>query len=52
MTHPDEGALQALIDGELPPGLRAEAEAHLRRLVKLGRAEAVAGGEPVGYVAV
>lgn len=30
MTHPDEGALQALIDGELPPGERAAAEAHLR----------------------
>ncbi|MFE5815148.1 MBL fold metallo-hydrolase [Streptomyces sp. NPDC056479] len=30
----------------------AEAEAHLRRLVKSGRAEAVAGGEPVAYVAV
>ncbi|MFI5682274.1 MBL fold metallo-hydrolase [Streptomyces sp. NPDC051636] len=30
----------------------SEAEAHLRRLVKLGRAEAVAGGEPVAYVAV
>ena len=30
----------------------AEAEAHLRRLVKLGRAEAVAGSEPVTYVAV
>ena len=30
MTHPGEGALQALIDGELAPGPRAEAEAHLR----------------------
>jgi glyoxylase-like metal-dependent hydrolase (beta-lactamase superfamily II) len=30
----------------------SEAEAHLRRLVKLGRAEAAAGGEPVTYVAV
>ncbi|KAB1148719.1 MBL fold metallo-hydrolase [Streptomyces luteolifulvus] len=30
----------------------SEAEAHLRRLVKLGRAEAVTGGEPVRYVAV
>ncbi|WP_055489795.1 MBL fold metallo-hydrolase [Streptomyces sp. TP-A0356] len=30
----------------------AEAEAHLRRLVKLGRAEAVAGSDPVAYVAV
>ncbi|MFG2131605.1 MBL fold metallo-hydrolase [Streptomyces sp. NPDC048751] len=30
----------------------SEAEAHLRRLVKLGRAEAVAGTEPVTYVAV
>lgn len=30
----------------------SEAEAHLRRLVKLGRAEAVAGSDPVGYVAV
>ncbi|MFF4038499.1 MBL fold metallo-hydrolase [Streptomyces sp. NPDC001816] len=30
----------------------SEAEAHLRRLVKLGRAEPVAGGEPVAYVAV
>ncbi|AWE50011.1 MBL fold metallo-hydrolase [Streptomyces nigra] len=40
----------------IPPGSRtiavAEAEAHLRRLVKLGRAEAVAGSEPVAYVAV
>ncbi|MGV9237729.1 MBL fold metallo-hydrolase, partial [Streptomyces nigra] len=40
----------------IPPGSRtiavAEAEAHLRRLVKLGRAEAVAGGEGVAYVAV
>ncbi|WP_395360370.1 MBL fold metallo-hydrolase [Streptomyces sp. YH02] len=30
----------------------SEAEAHLRRLVKLGRAEAVPGTEPVEYVAV
>ncbi|MFV8187540.1 MULTISPECIES: MBL fold metallo-hydrolase [unclassified Streptomyces] len=30
----------------------SEAEAHLRRLVKLGRAEAVAGSDPVTYVAV
>ncbi|MFJ7344047.1 MBL fold metallo-hydrolase [Streptomyces sp. NPDC101110] len=30
----------------------SEAEAHLRRLVKLGRAEAVPGSEPVTYVAV
>ena len=30
----------------------SEAEAHLRRLVKLGRAEPVPGGEPVAYVAV
>ncbi|MEI5524358.1 MBL fold metallo-hydrolase [Streptomyces brasiliscabiei] len=30
----------------------SEAEAHLRRLVKLGRAEAVAGSDPVVYVAV
>ncbi|WP_338676362.1 MBL fold metallo-hydrolase [Streptomyces sp. SCSIO 30461] len=30
----------------------SEAESHLRRLVKLGRAEAVAGSEPVTYVAV
>jgi anti-sigma factor RsiW len=28
-THWDEGALQALIDGELPPGDAAAAEAHL-----------------------
>jgi glyoxylase-like metal-dependent hydrolase (beta-lactamase superfamily II) len=41
---------------QIPYGSRniaiAEAEAHLRRLVKLGRAEAVAGSEPVTYVAV
>ncbi|MBC9724074.1 MBL fold metallo-hydrolase [Streptomyces sp. TRM68367] len=30
----------------------AEAEAHLRRLVKLGRAEAVPGSDPVTYAAV
>ncbi|MFE4591029.1 MBL fold metallo-hydrolase [Streptomyces laurentii] len=40
----------------IPHGSRSiavsEAEAHLRRLVKLGRAEAVAGTEPVAYVAV
>ncbi|MFE3496166.1 MBL fold metallo-hydrolase [Streptomyces sp. NPDC059175] len=30
----------------------SEAEAHLRRLVKLGRAEAVAGSDPVSYLAV
>ncbi|MGW2744763.1 MBL fold metallo-hydrolase [Streptomyces sp. NPDC001450] len=30
----------------------SEAEAHLRRLVKLGRVEPVAGSEPVAYVAV
>ena len=30
----------------------SEAEAHLRRLVKLGRAEAVAGSDPVTYMAV
>ncbi|MFC8515609.1 MBL fold metallo-hydrolase [Streptomyces sp. NPDC057257] len=41
---------------QIPYGSRniavSEAEAHLRRLVKLGRAEAVAGSEPVAYVAV
>ena len=41
---------------QIPYGSRniaiAEAEAHLRRLVKLGRAEAVPGSEPVTYVAV
>ncbi|MGW1187139.1 MBL fold metallo-hydrolase [Streptomyces sp. NPDC002559] len=41
---------------QIPYGSRniavSEAEAHLRRLVKLGRAEAVAGSEPVRYVAV
>lgn len=30
----------------------SEAEAHLRRLVKLGQAEAVPGSDPVRYVAV
>ena len=29
MTHLGEGTLQELLDGELPPGARAEAEAHL-----------------------
>ncbi|MFB7930392.1 MBL fold metallo-hydrolase [Streptomyces sp. NPDC056039] len=41
---------------QIPYGSRniavSEAEAHLRRLVKLGRAEAVPGSEPVRYVAV
>ncbi|MER5945351.1 MBL fold metallo-hydrolase [Streptomyces sp. NPDC001904] len=41
---------------EIPFGSRtiavSEAEAHLRRLVKLGRAEAAAGSDPVAYVAV
>ncbi|CAM5507761.1 MBL fold metallo-hydrolase OS=Streptomyces alboniger OX=132473 GN=CP975_10415 PE=4 SV=1 [Streptomyces alboniger] len=41
---------------EIPHGSRSiavsEAEAHVRRLVKLGRAEAVAGSDPVAYVAV
>ncbi|MFF8639789.1 MBL fold metallo-hydrolase [Streptomyces sp. NPDC015345] len=41
---------------EIPHGSRSiavsEAEAHVRRLVKLGRAEAVAGSDPVMYVAV
>lgn len=41
---------------EIPYGSRniavSEAEAHLRRLVKLGRAEAVPGDDPVTYVAV
>ncbi|WP_406066546.1 MBL fold metallo-hydrolase [Streptomyces sp. NBC_01077] len=41
---------------QIPHGSRniavSEAEAHLRRLVKLGRAEAVPGTEPVEYVAV
>ncbi len=40
---------------QIPYGSRniavSEAEAHLRRLVKLGRAEAVTGSEPVTYVA-
>ncbi|MFF2009224.1 MBL fold metallo-hydrolase [Streptomyces sp. NPDC058195] len=40
----------------IPHGSRniavSEAEAHLRRLVKLGRAEAVPGSEPVAYLAV
>ncbi|GGR90482.1 MBL fold hydrolase [Streptomyces humidus] len=41
---------------EIPYGSRniavSEAEAHLRRLVKLGRAEAVPGSDPVTYAAV
>jgi glyoxylase-like metal-dependent hydrolase (beta-lactamase superfamily II) len=41
---------------QIPYGSRniavSEAEAHLRRLVKLGRAEAVTGSEPVAYQAV
>lgn len=41
---------------EIRPGSRniavSEAEAHLRHLVKLGRAEPVHGTEPVAYVAV
>ncbi|MEU5098368.1 MBL fold metallo-hydrolase [Streptomyces sp. NPDC020996] len=41
---------------QIPYGSRniavSEAEAHLRRLVKLGRAEAVAGSDPVAYMAV
>ncbi len=41
---------------EIPYGSRniavSEAEAHVRRLVKLGRAEAVPGSDPVTYVAV
>ncbi|MFI1438192.1 MBL fold metallo-hydrolase [Streptomyces fructofermentans] len=41
---------------QIPYGSRniavSEAEAHLRRLVKLGRAEAVPGSDPVTYAAV
>jgi glyoxylase-like metal-dependent hydrolase (beta-lactamase superfamily II) len=41
---------------QIPYGSRniavSEAEAHLRRLVKQGRAEAVTGSEPVAYMAV
>ncbi|MEU6124128.1 MBL fold metallo-hydrolase [Streptomyces sp. NPDC047123] len=41
---------------EIPYGSRniavSEAEAHVRRLVKLGRVEAVAGSDPVAFVAV
>ncbi|MGP3979680.1 MBL fold metallo-hydrolase [Streptomyces sp. KR80] len=41
---------------QIPYGSRniavSEAEAHLRRLVKLGRAEAVPGSDPVAYQAV
>ncbi|MGA5900140.1 MBL fold metallo-hydrolase [Streptomyces venetus] len=41
---------------QIPYGSRniavSEAESHLRRLVKLGRAEAVPGSDPVTYVAV
>ncbi|MFF0554830.1 MBL fold metallo-hydrolase [Streptomyces sp. NPDC020472] len=41
---------------QIPHGSRniavSEAEAHVRRLVKLGRAEPVAGTDPVTYVAV
>lgn len=41
---------------EIPRGSRtiavSEAESHLRRLVKLGRPEPVAGSEPVAYAAV
>ncbi|MFF4346383.1 MBL fold metallo-hydrolase [Streptomyces sp. NPDC001530] len=41
---------------QIPYGSRniavSEAEAHVRRLVKLGRAEAVAGSDPVTYIAV
>ncbi|MCX4822745.1 MBL fold metallo-hydrolase [Streptomyces sp. NBC_01142] len=42
--------------GQIPYGSRniavSEAEAHLRRLVKLGRAEALAGSVPTAYVAL
>jgi glyoxylase-like metal-dependent hydrolase (beta-lactamase superfamily II) len=41
---------------QIPYGSRniavSEAESHLRRLVKLGRAESVPGGDPARYVAV
>ncbi|MFD6802974.1 MBL fold metallo-hydrolase [Streptomyces cyaneofuscatus] len=41
---------------QIPHGSRSiavsEAESHLRRLVKLGRAEAVPGADPVTYIAV
>ncbi|MFD0073986.1 MBL fold metallo-hydrolase [Streptomyces sp. NPDC127166] len=41
---------------QIPYGSRniavSEAEAHVRRLVKLGRAEPVAGADPVTYIAV
>ncbi|MET9204965.1 MBL fold metallo-hydrolase [Streptomyces bacillaris] len=41
---------------QIPHGSRSiavsEAESHLRRLVKLGRAEAVGGSDPVTYIAV
>lgn len=41
---------------QIPHGSRniavSEAEAHLRRLVKLGRVEALPGGDPVTYAAV
>lgn len=41
---------------QIPHGSRSiavsEAESHLRRLAKLGRAEAVPGGTPVSYIAV
>ncbi|MER5962678.1 MBL fold metallo-hydrolase [Streptomyces sp. NPDC002057] len=41
---------------QIPYGSRniavSEAEAHVRRLVKLGRAEAVPGSDPVAYIAV
>ncbi|WP_371538555.1 MBL fold metallo-hydrolase [Streptomyces sp. NBC_01023] len=41
---------------QIPHGSRniavSEAEAHLRRLVKLGRAEALTGSDPVTYMAV
>jgi hypothetical protein len=41
---------------QIPYGSRniavSEAESHLRRLVKLGRAEVAPGGDPARYVAV
>ena len=53
---PDVPYEVSLLAEQIPYGSRniavSEAEAHLRRLVKLGHAEAVPGSEPVTYVAV
>ena len=48
MSHPDEGVLQELLDGELAPADAAAVRAHLAGCASVHRASAGPGGDAGG----